>query len=472
MSEFKYACPVCGQHIKCDSSQAGTVMDCPTCFQKITVPQAPANADQKFILTGSKVEEKRPSPTLAAGPATPATAKEFPAAMVLILMLVCLAVGAGVYFFTRTHSRWKTVDIGTVGVPGTFRLQQETFSLAGSGANIGAQTDAFHFVSQAVNGDVSLTAHVAGIQNPDPRATAGLMVRESLAPDSANVMIGVTANNGVVFVQRPEAGAPAETVKVMPRLRAPYWLRLTRQGNQFTAESSANGKNWKPSGSTTVVMKKKGVRAGLAVCSHNNATLCQASFDHVALNLASGSNAAPKSVTHATPMPEAPKSPPQPIAPPANDTNWMLVLDTNAIPDLPAAGRLHGQDFLLEHASFQNGSLLLRTGLRGPAEFGVSVNFSGAQPEDLSEKNLNVTTNAEKAARVTLRWKDDSGTVQKQNFEAGYALRLQFGTLANNRLPGKIQLCLPDPEKSYLSGSFVANAAKPKPKPAPPPPPK
>ena len=55
MSEFKFACPVCGQHMKCDSSQGGSVMDCPTCFQKITAPQAPASDDQKFILTGTQV---------------------------------------------------------------------------------------------------------------------------------------------------------------------------------------------------------------------------------------------------------------------------------------------------------------------------------------------------------------------------------------------------------------------------------
>jgi len=467
MSEFKYACPVCGQHIKCDSSQAGTVMDCPTCFQKITVPQAPANADQKFILTGSKVEEKRPSPAVAAGPPPPAAAKEFPAAMVLVLILACLALGAGAYFFTRPHSRWKSADIGTVGVPGTFSQQEETVAMAGSGTDIWTQTDAFHFVSRGVKRDVSLTAHVVGIQNTDPWAKAGLMIRESLVPDSANVMLCVTANNGVEFQQRTNTGAQSGTVQPLPRLRAPCWLRLTRQGNKFTAETSANGKTWKPAGSTTVAMKP-GVHAGLAVCSHNFATLCQASFDHVTVNLAGASNAVPKAIAHAIPMPEAPQIPPKPIAPPANDTNWMLVLDTNTIPDAPAVGRLHGQDFLLEHASFQNGSLLLRMGLRGPVEFGVSLNFSSAQPEELSEKSLNITTNAEKAAKVTLRWKDDSGTVQKQNFEAGYALRLQFGTLANNRLPGKIQLCLPDPEKSYLSGSFIANATKPKPKPAQP----
>ena len=43
-------------------------------------------------------------------------------------------------------------------------------------------------------------------------------------------------------------------------------------------------------------------------------------------------------------------------------------------------------------------------------------------------------------------------------------MRLEFGTLANNKLPGKIYLCLPDDEKSYLMGSFNANASKPKPK--------
>src|ERR1035437_7559588 len=64
MSEFKYACPVCGQHMMCDSSQGGSVMECPTCFQKITAPQAPVSGDAKFILTGTKVSE-RPIPKIA-----------------------------------------------------------------------------------------------------------------------------------------------------------------------------------------------------------------------------------------------------------------------------------------------------------------------------------------------------------------------------------------------------------------------
>ncbi len=61
MSEFKFECPVCGQHITADSSAAGTHLECPTCFQKIVVPQAPATGDPKFILSAAKVTQPRPN---------------------------------------------------------------------------------------------------------------------------------------------------------------------------------------------------------------------------------------------------------------------------------------------------------------------------------------------------------------------------------------------------------------------------
>jgi hypothetical protein len=155
---------------------------------------------------------------------------------------------------------------------------------------------------------------------------------------------------------------------------------------------------------------------------------------------------------------------PAAVAPPASDTNWMLSLGTNAIPDSPVAGRIHGQDFVVERATFQNGSLMLRNGTHGPVEFAAFINFSGAPAEALSGQTINVTTNADKAAKVSFRWKDEAGAVQKANFDDSYALRLEFGVLANNRLPGKIYLCAPDEDKSYLLGTFNADAHKPKPK--------
>src|ERR1035441_7746205 len=61
MSEIKFACPVCGQHITADSSTSGGQLECPTCFQKIVVPHAPGSGDSKFILSAAQVAKPRPT---------------------------------------------------------------------------------------------------------------------------------------------------------------------------------------------------------------------------------------------------------------------------------------------------------------------------------------------------------------------------------------------------------------------------
>src|SRR5271170_6187244 len=96
MSEFKYACPVCGQHISCDSSQTGSTMTCPTCFQQIIVPQAPADGGQKFILTGIKVGDRPPSKDPELNPYASPEAKRIPG--VIIVLAIFLLIGAAVGF--------------------------------------------------------------------------------------------------------------------------------------------------------------------------------------------------------------------------------------------------------------------------------------------------------------------------------------------------------------------------------------
>jgi hypothetical protein len=103
MSEFKFACPVCGQHITADSSGSGGRIECPTCFQKIVVPQAPASGDSKFILSASQVAKPRPLPT-ETGPGTApgrATAGSKLAPVLIGLVVLAAAVGAGVWVFRK-----------------------------------------------------------------------------------------------------------------------------------------------------------------------------------------------------------------------------------------------------------------------------------------------------------------------------------------------------------------------------------
>ena len=95
MSEFKYACPVCGQHIKCDSSQSGTVMECPTCFQKIIVPQAPTG-EQTLILTGTKAGNGRPAPKSSDPiPAHHYSPQGVSGVLVVAVILIGIAIAVG-----------------------------------------------------------------------------------------------------------------------------------------------------------------------------------------------------------------------------------------------------------------------------------------------------------------------------------------------------------------------------------------
>ena len=98
MSEFTYACPVCGQHIKCDMSQSGSKMECPTCFQTILAPDVSPMHDPKFVIMGTKVGE-RPIPAAVAdlGAAT-APEKHFPVAAFVFVVLLCAAVAAAFVF--------------------------------------------------------------------------------------------------------------------------------------------------------------------------------------------------------------------------------------------------------------------------------------------------------------------------------------------------------------------------------------
>ncbi len=65
MSEFKFACPVCGQHITVASSSSGQQMDCPTCFRRIVIPQAPSGNDSKLLLSGAQPSQPRPTSAVA-----------------------------------------------------------------------------------------------------------------------------------------------------------------------------------------------------------------------------------------------------------------------------------------------------------------------------------------------------------------------------------------------------------------------
>ena len=93
MSEFKFACPVCSQHITSASSASGTQIECPTCFQKLVVPQ-PSTNGQKLILTATLAGAKRTTQAEAIAEAAAKSRSKRRALPLSSALLFCLLVAA------------------------------------------------------------------------------------------------------------------------------------------------------------------------------------------------------------------------------------------------------------------------------------------------------------------------------------------------------------------------------------------
>lgn len=194
--------------------------------------------------------------------------------------LGAITASAAVTITVTLPSPWINQDIGSVGVAGSSSYSASVFTLNGSGSDIWSGSDAFQYVYQPITGDAQVVARVASQQNTDGWAKAGVMIRETLNANSANAAMLVTPGNGLAFQYRPSAGAGTSSVGTTGA--APYWVKLVRSGNAFTAYKSTNGSSWSSVGSTTVSMASS-VYLGFATTSHNNSVLNTSTFDNISV---------------------------------------------------------------------------------------------------------------------------------------------------------------------------------------------
>jgi hypothetical protein len=143
------------------------------------------------------------------------------------------------------------------------------------------------------------------------------------------------------------------------------------------------------------------------------------------------------------------------------NVSWTLNVASAPIPNGDVVGRVHGNGFLSEHASFKEGRLSLRQGAIGAPDLGITVSLGGLQAEQLVGKAVVVTpTNPVPAPRVVLRWKDDQQEPVTEHIRAGYAMKVVFGPMTGGRIRGRIFIALPDDQKSFAAGNFDAEIAK------------
>src|SRR4029077_19285300 len=103
--------------------------------------------------------------------------------------------------------------------------------------------DALHFTYQRLTGNGQIIARVATIQNTNVWVKSGVMIRNTLAADSAHAFMLVSPGKGTALQSRATAGGTSVSV-AGPLVAAPRWVKLVRAGNVFTAYQSADGVTW------------------------------------------------------------------------------------------------------------------------------------------------------------------------------------------------------------------------------------
>src|SRR5499427_7665249 len=216
---------------------------------------------------------------------------------------------------TGCPTGWACADVGGATPPGSQTLSGGAWTVQGGGGDIWGTSDQFHFVSQSLAGDGTLSARVSSQGATSPWAKAGVMLRQTAAATSAYYAIEVTPSNGIVVQFRPSAGANAVTQAGLPGT-VPAFVRVARSGSTFTAYTSADGVTWTAVAGSAVTLGMSGsMLAGLAVTSHNTSAASAVTFDSVVVS--TGAAATPARQSGSGPASGSRTSSPVPNATPA-----------------------------------------------------------------------------------------------------------------------------------------------------------
>jgi len=168
------------------------------------------------------------------------------------------------------------------------------FTMTAAGDDIWSNNDQFRYAFKRLDGNGSIAVKVVSVGYTHEWAKCGVMIRESLARDSAHAAMYVTPDGRRAFQTRPTNGTGACLTAHSPvgSISTPYWIKLERRDDEFTAYHSADGVNWirqpdneevtsyQTSNPTTIYMPTT-IHIGLVLCSHTNGAVATAVFSDI-----------------------------------------------------------------------------------------------------------------------------------------------------------------------------------------------
>jgi TolB protein len=175
-------------------------------------------------------------------------------------------------------------DVGDVKNPGSVSFDKATgtYTVAGSGANMWAARDAFHYAWKRVSGNVSLSANIGFVgQGKEPHRKACLVIRQDLDADSAYVDAAVHGD-GLTSLQFRDSKGDL-THEVQTTLSNPHRLLIEKKGKYVRLYVDTH-KGWEFTGAAVRIDLREPFYVGIGVCSHNADVTESAIFSQVTIS--------------------------------------------------------------------------------------------------------------------------------------------------------------------------------------------
>lgn len=184
-------------------------------------------------------------------------------------------------------------DVGMVKHKGnaTYNSATQQYQLEGSGTNIWATKDEFHFVWKKMKGDFILRANVAFIgKGVEEHRKIGWMVRSSLDTNSTQIN-AVVHGDGLTSLQyRRTVGGITEEKK--SALIGADVIQLERKGNTYTMSVARKGETFVSEKLDSLDLGDD-VYTGIFICSHNPDVTEKAVFNNVRIVVPAGKDLVP-----------------------------------------------------------------------------------------------------------------------------------------------------------------------------------
>jgi TolB protein len=200
------------------------------------------------------------------------------------LFLTCLLAASAFGQTAKFGSFTNSDDVGAPPLTGSAEFDASTgqYKITGSGTDIWAKADQFHYVWREMSGDFAVTATAKFLTDGIAHRKAVIMLRKSLDTDSPFVHLAIHGDGTPSVQFRNTKADNTNTVDFPVEGPATWRLKLVRKGNTITVWIAKDGASLRELGHTNNTLGSP-ILVGLGVSSHSQEATNTVLFSEVSV---------------------------------------------------------------------------------------------------------------------------------------------------------------------------------------------